>query len=619
MNMPKGLELIYYVRQLDYIETPLPQELTGIGLRRFIDAIIIDAFGFITKEQARFALILSGAIDFTPDSTRTLRNKDLKCSYFKKLEIRKNGIENSQEIYRLTNEGVDFLLNTVELLFEVLHMPFAVNGQKYELFRSCKDIRELNLSPHSIMVNTQSIIAVFRIPLYKEWAYDFQKECNIDHFARGVNLDMKVSNSIVSDFRLRFSPYMDSLAFEVDLDTERIGRLQEKVEQYDTLYNMSGIGPIFLFDTNGSIKVVGKREMPLTNREHELQNLMTTEIFTKKEITTLTCMIDSYLCFSDEVPSFREFYHFLEEKAMGDKEVVKTGWYRILDFAYRYLDAETVEEAEVLEPERGNIPLTALPALLTDLKKENLSATAVITSTSDSTFLGTKRQALFNRVCKYINDCVTSGKSCGILSGMPVVATIQEQFWRDLFFVFPLLHIADSDVVRFRNIGIAAAHETLKRTTPITMSISTLSVTFRQTVRFGNTQIIFENVSEDIGGLLRTVYYMNMSRNKYPHTLLIALVGNDLRLADGGSLCETNILNNQMASSNSGSIGKYIISLLEKQNSLGKGICQNIASGAGLVFMTYHDFDKSRYMPSVPFIPMRNGIRTVHVSCELTS
>ena len=136
------------------------------------------------------------------------------------------------------------------------------------------------------------------------------------------------------------------------------------------------------------------------------------------------------------------------------------------------------------------------------------------------------------------------------------------------------------------------------------------SFSLRNAFTINGFTIAVEQISSDIGGLLRTMHYVNRPAGSFPNTLLIAIVDDDYILADGQQLMLSKSLLNKDSSlfEEDPNSARYE-NVLEYLNSLG---CWNVKNHKYLplatsethdiVFITFSQWEAAKYSRVYPWI-----------------
>ena len=225
---------------------------------------------------------------------------------------------------------------------------------------------------------------------------------------------------------------------------------------------------------------------------------------------------------------------------------------------------------------------------------------------------------MFECIRTLVNKNLETSSFCGILSGMTVCASFQKSLWKNLQYIYPRANLYAKDVARFRHLGLISPDNTVYQTSPKKLEANGMSITLKNSFLYGDYLIAFENISEDIGGIFRMLYYLNIPYEKYKDVLLIALIDNDLSLANGQSLDRDNIIHSQLSAAPEGSIGHELFSNIKRTAMNNGKLRVDLMNGAGLVFMTYREFDSSYYMPIEPFMIASQNGTTHSLRCQFT-
>ena len=619
MKYVSGLELVHHVRRLEHLDTPIPSELTGTSLRKFVFALCISEFGFITAKQAELILVLMSREKITKGSVPILATRALNGVEFVKILPKKEDAGSVSIVYRLTKKGENYTETMIRLLLDTLPLPNDTTFHP-EFFWSNfnKDMSRFPLRPHGIMINTQSLIAAFSVPLNDEAVLDYKREYNFASVYHMYSHDLKRDGSFSSDFLLSFLPDNRKLAVEVDLDTERIERLIDKLRSYEDLSRNIPIDVTFLFDPADSIQVGVDQHASLSQQQKAVAAIKASRRFTNTEMDTLKTIIEIFMHSHSSELCLRDFVSCINAKAEIHKDIEKSGWYRIMDFLYQYLEGWELCDYPVFDDERGVVPLVELGPIIDELKNTDCCDYSIVTTMHEPSLLKRKRKALSKELMQHMNQCIRNGSYCGILSGMSVMASYQDTFWKNIRCIYPLLDFYDSDIIRLRNIGLNSSDPTIYWQDPAVFHVGKNELVLKYNIGYGDYCIAFENISEDIGGLFRVLSYLNLPYEPLADILLIALIDDDLMLSNGQKLGVDSLVWSRIQNAPEGSVGHRLFTSAQKSLKEGCKLRVDLQTGGGLVFMNYQEFEQTRLYPAEPFFLAATETKMKLINCFFT-
>lgn len=131
----------------------------------------------------------------------------------------------------------------------------------------------------------------------------------------------------------------------------------------------------------------------------------------------------------------------------------------------------------------------------------------------------------------------------------------------------------------------------------------------RNTYSYGGITLCFENISDDLGGLLRLQAYLSLPYGEQPNIMMIALVdGNTFELANGTSLYGKSL------DVNTNYAGNRVDSLLSRQEKVLARFLKDhpipvqdeyvpfwLPYSQDIIFLTYEEFQKAFQEPVSPW------------------
>lgn len=129
----------------------------------------------------------------------------------------------------------------------------------------------------------------------------------------------------------------------------------------------------------------------------------------------------------------------------------------------------------------------------------------------------------------------------------------------------------------------------------------------RNTMRLNGSTVAIENISADMGGLLRVSYFLNREVSTVPEVTIIALVSDDYILADGNHLFTSKTLYNQPhpnSEKNTLSAGfKNVLEFLIGEKTTQKNHYKYLPFyKKDVVFITYSQFEEAKHSRVYPWL-----------------
>lgn len=301
------------------------------------------------------------------------------------------------------------------------------------------------------------------------------------------------------------------------------------------------------------------------------------------------------------VSAFIQHIYNLANMLPNEYNVESEPWFLILQLLEKY----------------GDTPTAKIHLLLKTLAtKSNVSALTSYNQAVNNEITNYRKRMYNLLLDKYapLSDDFT--KETGLPTGQMLILDSPVNIIKDLPLLFPCDLSADVISTCFKNLGIKAwsipsFYEAWPpHTRPVTYkSNQNLSdrLYLRNSMNFNGFTVSIENISADMGGLLRTIHYLSRPYNGIHNTVLIALISDDYMLANGQHLFESDALYRKNASTaqdtTQSSEQEKLLQVLYSEDYIVKGNYKYLQIfTSDILFLTYSQFEEAKHARVYPWI-----------------
>ena len=308
--------------------------------------------------------------------------------------------------------------------------------------------------------------------------------------------------------------------------------------------------------------------------------------------------------FENEYPTISAFkQHILNlTSSLSDKCCLESeAWFFTLNLLDLYDDTRTADIDLLLNSFYSLAKISSLDLLTKKIDKEVSKQKELLYE-----FFETKYSPLEDSFIK--EPGVSTGQMIVFESPKTLLKNVAYLHSRDLTFdIFPNL---------FKNLGLDYwSYPTIcaawpPRTLPISNGHETdpfRTLHLRNAMNLNGTIVAIENISTDIGGLLRTSYYLNRRMGEINDVLLIALISDDYILADGQHLFTSKALYRKPLSGHeretlSAGFRNVLQFLFDAKRTI-KGSYKYLPIyKTDIIFLTYSQFEEAKHSRVYPWL-----------------
>lgn len=638
-----GIDLIYLVRLIMNDNSKVRSELSLTEQIQLIGGLFLIDLGHLSPECQRMIVMHTSETSYQYESLRvTAKQKFSEKTLFMTAKEGKPGY------IKLTSRGFTELLSMLRKVFMLAGWePKDYINEEYLRTQFDSSRQNLSSKEHAQGILTTIVYTVLTLPLtdgviraVKEFNYSKWNDYLVNHIH-------KTQKEIESDAFLRPSGLHDNnpaIALELDRGTEHTGVLVEKIIEYTRIY-IRDTCICRRDDKNYQYKPASKRAdvyvipypkegiiknvLPITENDNQasLQKLLLHKDIAT-DISTIDAMFGAYTHIYSDAHSHKvaNLTAWIRKNMPNRNDVArlkKCRWYKILMIIEEYADTR----GDILaEPAAEHLELRNLQSCISVLRsKYGRKAAGLVTYKTENDIYKLAK-ALYSAITRKFEFFEKFHyEHFDTFGGMAITCQPLGVAWKHMEITYAG-HYMRKDLEKIVvNMGLlpTATITAEPEVRPIVLhdkypvlSCRNAFVCQHKSIYNETTtlRICIEDLSSDIGGLMRAQKFLTLADGSAPYTVMIALVNNNLKTATGNHI--ESIWSYERGTEKiyigSGGISAYkakvndIVGYSEALGKTGKDKRYPIAmkNRKEIIFLTYSQFLKAASEKVLPWIPI---------------
>lgn len=548
MNHLSGLDLLFFVRIHRDRMANGKSSFSEKKYLRLASSLLMTAFGSITGDHVKqLYFLLSQKDSMVPATLRWLQYD----TFNKQQELFRTAISKDATFYSLRPEGFRTMVADLSTLFGELG-----DGYSFEEYVSEKDLEaewgkytyaDYNALPHTCSIITQAAYLIFSIPLRDQDLLRLFSEYNLT--ARFKRKDQKKrKGDLCADLFMAILPQvLPRIGIEVDLNTERVvsgaTSLAKKIVSYEAAYSAgSRTDLLFLMEKSQSSELETTIPNPGEDPYYDLiGSMLHNESCTSAELGTLfhvvTLGYERIKTQPDQVVRIRDVMRMLNASWIEDIHSVKSAyWFRLLQMISKHIDFYGhFYEEELPEADCGLLDVSQLIPLVQSLTDKYGEKKIRLAADRSDQYMQRKRESVYMALVKESCRINVRMGQFGVTAGMSLFVANHHCAWKRFPYYYPLSYYKARILMLCRRLG--GSETILSYDAPCTISSCDATgsypvLSFPHSIITDKRRIVIENISDDLGAMIRIQKYLRLPYGSCDGVVVIALLRNEV-LADG--------------------------------------------------------------------------------------
>ena len=560
-----GIDIIYLIRLIMRDNSKIRSEMSLTERVQLIGGLFLIDLGHLSPECQRMIVMQTSETPYKYESLRvTAKQKFSEKPLFMAAKEGKPGY------VKLTSKGFTELLSMLRKIFMLAGWePKDYINEEYLRTQFESSRQNLSSKEHAQGILTSVVYSVLTLPL-TDGEIRVEREFNYSKWNNHlVNLYHKTEKEIESDAFLRPSGLYDNnpaIALELDRGTEHTGVLVEKIIEYTRIYardtcvcrreldnyqytpaSRRADVCVIPYPKDGIIKDV----LPKIDNDHQasLQKLLLHKDIAT-DISTIDAMLGAYthICadsYSHKVANLTAWIRKNMPKRSDVARLKKCRWYRILTIIEEYAD---IRGNILAEPAAEPLKLHDLQSCISVLRSKYGHKAAGLVTYKTEKDIYKLSEALYNAITKKFEFFEEFHYGhFDTFGGMAITCQPLGMAWEHIKLTYAG-HYMRKDLEKIVvNIGLLPTAKitaepdvrpiVLHEKYPVLSCRNAFLCQHTDIYRNATTlRICIEDVSTDIGGLMRAQKFLRLADGSAPYTVMIALVNNNLKTATGNHI-----------------------------------------------------------------------------------
>ena len=548
MNHLSGLDLLFFVRIHRDRMANGKSSFSEKKYLRLTSSLLMTAFGSITGDHVKqLYFLLSQKDSMVPATLRWLQYD----TFNKKQELFRTFISKDATYYSLRPEGFRTMVADLSTLFDELE-----NGYSFDKYVSTEDLEtewgkytyaDYNALPHTCPIITQAIYLIFSIPLRDQDLLRLFSEYNLTARYKRQEQKKRKGDLCADLFMANLSQIVPRIGIEVDLNTERvvsgISSLAKKIVAYEAAFSAeSRTDLLFLMENSQNSELETTIPKPGEDPYYDLiGSMLHNESCSSAELGTLFHMVtlgyEHIKTQPDQVVRIRDIVRMLNASWIEDMHSVKNAyWFRFLQVISKHIDLYGhFYEEELPEADCGLLEVSQLIPLIQSLNEKYGEKKIRLATDRSGQYLQRKRESIYMALSKEVCRTNIRMGQFGVTAGMSLFVANHHYAWNQFPCYYPLTYYKERILMLCKR--ISSTETVLFYDTPCTINSNDATdpypvLSFPHSVRTDKGSIVIENLSDDLGAMVRIQKYLRLPYGSCKGVIVVALLRSEI-LADG--------------------------------------------------------------------------------------